>query len=244
MEKLAEEFLSLVVPAYNEESRLQTELPHVFDYLRENFSTWEVLYVDDGSTDQTYRKLIQASQTHPEMRVLRLNKNSGKGRAIRTGLQAARGDVILFSDADFSTPIEETGHLLKFVKDGYDIVISSRGVTGSKVEVHQPLAREITGKIGNAIVQTLLLLPFQDTQCGFKLFRAEAVHRILPFLRIDGFAFDIEILTIAVAQGLKIAEVPVIWRNVLESKVRFHHTLQVFLDVLKIRYEQAMGLYA
>ena len=243
MEKPAKEFLSLIVPAYNEENRLQTELPHVFEYLRENFPRWEVLYVDDGSTDRTYKELIQVSQNHPEMHVLQLNKNSGKGRAIRTGLQAARGDVILFSDADFSTPIEEAAKLLSFLKNGYDIVISSRGVPGSRVEIHQPLLREITGKIGNAIVQTLLLLPFHDTQCGFKMFRREAVRRILPFLKIDGFAFDMEILAVAVAQGLKVAEVPVVWRNVLESKVHVHHTLQVFLDVLKIRYDQAMGIY-
>ena len=243
MEKPAKEFLSLIVPAYNEENRLQTELPHVFEYLRENFSRWEVLYVDDGSTDRTYQELIQVSQNHPEMHVLQLNQNSGKGKAIRTGLQAARGDVILFSDADFSTPIEEAAKLLSFLKNGYDIIISSRGVPGSRVEIHQPLLREITGKIGNAIVQTLLLLPFHDTQCGFKMFRGEAVRRILPFLKIDGFAFDMEILAVAVAQGLKVAEVPVVWRNVLESKVRVHHTLQVFLDVLKIRYDQAMGIY-
>ena len=123
MEKPAKEFLSLIVPAYNEENRLQTELPHVFEYLRENFSRWEVLYVDDGSTDRTYQELIQVSQNHPEMHVLQLNKNSGKGRAIRTGLQAARGDVILFSDADFSTPIEEAAKLLSFLKNGYDIII-------------------------------------------------------------------------------------------------------------------------
>jgi dolichyl-phosphate beta-glucosyltransferase len=238
-----EEFLSLIVPAYNEETRLQTQLPRLLDYLKQNFPKWEVLYVDDGSTDHTYRKLIEISKNHSGMHVLQLHKNSGKGKAVRTGMEAARGDIILFSDADFSTPIEETARLLKFLRDGYHIVIGSRAVTGSRIEIHQPPLREITGKIGNAIVQTLLLLPFQDTQCGFKMFRADAIKKILPFLKIDGFAFDMEILAIAVAQGFKVAEVPVVWRNVLESKVRIPHTFQVLLDVLKIRYNQAMGSY-
>ena len=240
----SEKFFSLIVPAYNEEHRLGSALPHVFEYLRRSFKLWEVVYIDDGSTDQTYACLRDAAKQHPELVVLKHDRNYGKGKAVRTGLKAARGEVLLFSDADFSTPIEETQRLFQFIEDGFDIVIGSRGVTGSRVEIHQSFLRETTGKIGNAIVQTLLLLPFHDTQCGFKMFRSDAVKKILPFLTINGFAFDMEILAVATALGLKIAEVPVTWRNVLESKVRMIHTLQVFADLLRIRYSLAMGSYS
>jgi len=241
---VAEKSFSLIVPAYNEEKRLHAPLPHMFEYLRSTFRMFEVLYIDDGSNDHTYADLLEAAKQYPELRVLKHERNYGKGRAIRTGLQAARGEIILFSDADFSTPIEETGRLVEFLAEGFDIVLGSRSVNGSNVEIHQSFLRETIGKIGNAIVQTLLLLPFHDTQCGFKIFRSDIVERILPFLTIDGFAFDIEILAVATALGARIAEVPVTWRNVLESKVRRVDTIRVFADVLKIRYRLAMGIYA
>ena len=244
METSDEKSFSLIVPAFNEEKRLHNELPHVLEYLGRNFHNFEVIYVDDGSSDHTYQTLLDMRRKFPEIRVLRLEKNEGKGKAVRTGLQDSCGNIILFSDADFSTPIEETSKLLDFLGKGFDIVIGSRAVEGSQIEIHQPRIREITGKVGNAVVQTLLLLPFRDTQCGFKLFRRAAVRKILPFLKIDGFAFDMEILAVAVSKGLKVAEVPVVWRNVLESKVRLHHTFQVLLDVLKIRYDQSMGKYS
>lgn len=239
-----EKDFSLIVPAYNEEKRLSSSLPHIFDYLKGIFSQWEVLYVDDGSSDQTYQNLLEAANLYPEMRVLKHERNQGKGKAVRTGFEAAQGKIIVFSDADFSTPIEETQKLLDYLADGFDIVIGSRGVPGARVEIHQSLLRETTGKVGNAVVQALLLLPYQDTQCGFKMFRAEAIHKILPLLTIDGFAFDMEILAVAAAQGCRIAEVPVTWNNVLESKVRMLDTLQVFFDLLKIRYGLSVGNYS
>jgi dolichyl-phosphate beta-glucosyltransferase len=244
METLQENSLSIVVPAYNEETRFQYKLPHVQEYLNRNFNSYEIIYVDDGSTDGTFQALTAFAKTFPQMRVLRLEKNQGKGKAVRTGIENASGQIILFSDADFSTPIEDIQDLLTYIKKGFDIAIGSRGVTGSKIEIRQPLLRELTGKVGNAIVQTLLLLPFQDTQCGFKMFRADAIKTILPVLTIDGFAFDMEILAVAVARGFKIAEVPVVWRNVLESKVHLHHTIHVFWDLLKIRHDLSMGKYS
>jgi dolichyl-phosphate beta-glucosyltransferase len=235
--------ISLVIPAYNEEKRLGNQT-RVFEYIRSNFQTIEFLYVDDGSRDGTYFRLLDYQKENPEVKILRHARNLGKGKAVRTGMEAATGDLILFSDVDFSTPIEEIQKLLHFIRKGFDIAFGSRGVPGSNVEIHQSVLRQVTGKIGNVIVQTLLLLPYTDTQCGFKLYRADALKKILPRLTVDGFAFDMEMLAVASVQGLKAVEVPVTWRNVLDSRVRAIHNLEVLRDVLRIRYRMAMGDYS
>jgi dolichyl-phosphate beta-glucosyltransferase len=235
--------LSLVIPAYNEEKRLGSQ-NHVFEYIRNNFRACEFLYVDDGSTDGTYHRLLDYQKQNPQVKVLRHERNLGKGRAVRTGMEVATGDLVLFSDVDFSTPIEEIQKLLPYIRNGFDIAFGSRGVAGSNVEIQQSFLRQVTGKIGNAIVQTLLLLPFTDTQCGFKLYRADALKKILPRLTVDGFAFDMEMLTVASVQGMRAVEVPVTWRNVLDSRVRAIHNLEVLRDVLRIRYRMAMGDYS
>lgn len=238
------ESLSVVIPAYNEETRLGPLHREASEYIRSNFSRSEIIYVDDGSTDQTYERLLEYQRQNPDVKILRHQKNYGKGRAVRTGLQAATGNLVLFSDADFSTPIEDVQKLIRSIASGFDIAIGSRAVSGANVEIPQPWIRETTGKIGNAIVQTLLLLPFEDTQCGFKLYTSDAIRIILPKLKVDGFAFYMEMLVVAVANGLKVAEVPVTWRNVLDSKVRSVHNLEVLKDVLRIRYQSAMGNYS
>ena len=234
---------SLVVPAYNEENRLGDVHRSVSLFIESRFKENEIIYVDDGSTDHTYERLADYQKTNPKVKIIRHPKNYGKGRAVRTGLEAATGDIVLFSDADFSTPIEEIEKLIPYLSNGYDIAIGSRGVAGANVEIPQSFLRETTGKIGNAVVQTFLLLPFEDTQCGFKLYKSDALRLILPKLTIDGFAFDMELLVAAMANGLKVAEIPVTWRNVLESKVQSIHNLEVLRDVFKIRYKSAMGHY-
>ncbi len=236
--------LSLVIPAYNEEKRLGTIHVEVFEYLRTHFRNPEIIFVDDGSTDDTYDRLLQYQKQNPELKILRHTENFGKGRAVRTGLEAANGEVVLFSDTDFSTPIEEVQKLLFCLTQDFDVAIGSRGVPGSNVEIRQSFLRDATGKIGNAIVQSVLLLPFEDTQCGFKLYRSDALKKILPKLTVDGFAFDMEMLVVAMVQGLRVAEVPVTWRNAPESKVRSLHILGVLRDVLGIRYRLAMSDYS
>jgi len=223
---------------------METPVQGVAEYLRRRFSKWEAIYVDDGSKDSTYDKLLQLRAMHSEFRVLHYEKNRGKGFAVRKGLEAARGNLILFSDADFSTPIQELETLMKQMSNGFDIVIGSRGLPDSKVDVHQPWFRETIGKSGNLLVRASLPIDFTDTQCGFKLFTKKAAQFLLPRLTIEGFAFDIEILAVAQFHGLRIAEVPVVWRDIPKSKVRLRHSFEVLRDLFTIRYRLAMGRYA
>jgi dolichyl-phosphate beta-glucosyltransferase len=236
--------LSLVVPAYNEEKRIENPLNQVVHYLRNHFEQWELIYSDDGSTDGTAAKLVKMMQKYPEIKVVTASKNKGKGSAVRMGMKAASGNVVLFSDTDFSTPIEETQRLFHFLKNGYDVAIASRGLSASQVEVHQAWPREMMGKLFNILLRSLLPLDFMDTQCGFKMFSRKAVDIILPKMHLDGFAFDVEMLIIAQANQLRIVEVPVIWRNVLDSRVHpVRNSLEMIRDILSIRHRLATNRY-
>ncbi len=237
-------FVSLIIPFYNEQNRLRKSLPPVFEYCSRSSWQWEIVCVDDGSFDRTFQELQGLQGSFASMRIIQLNHNRGKGHAVRCGLQESRGEYLLFSDADFSTPIEDATKLMDPIDSGSDLAIGSRGLETSNVEVRQAWLRDTTGKVGNRIIRTLLPLEFTDTQCGFKMMTRKAAEVIVPRMSIDGFAFDIEMLTIAVAHGLRVAEVPVTWRNVEESKVRAIHTLRVLADVFEIRYRFAMGRYS
>lgn len=237
--------LSVVVPAYNEEKRIANPLDQVVHYLRSHFDQWELIYSDDGSTDGTYAKLRKLKEKYPEIKIVGVSQNRGKGSAVRVGMAAATGNIVLFSDTDFSTPIEETERLFQLLEDGYDVAIGSRGLSDSKVEVHQAWPREMMGKLFNTLLRSLLPLDFMDTQCGFKMFSRKAVDIILPKMHLDGFAFDVEMLIIAQANRLRIAEVPVIWRNVLDSRVHpIRNSMEMIRDVLKVRHRLAMNLYS
>jgi dolichyl-phosphate beta-glucosyltransferase len=238
-------FLTVVVPVYNEESRFEAPLAQVHDFLSVHFPKSELIYVDDGSTDRTYEKLEETQKRYSRMRLVRGPQNAGKGDAVRRGFSAASGNVLLFSDADFSTPIEESLRLLNLLLEGDDIAIGSRGLAESRIEVHQSFLRESMGKTFNLIIRCLLPLPFHDTQCGFKMFRKEAADLIVSRMTLRGFAFDVEMLTIARLHQLKIAEVPVVWRDVRESKVHpIKNSLEMLRDVLKIRYRLSMNRYS
>jgi dolichyl-phosphate beta-glucosyltransferase len=226
----SEIFLSVVIPIYNEEHRLKTPMPSLFQYLKNNFANWEVVLVDDGSTDGTSLLLSQIEKEHPGVRALRSERNYGKGNAVRVGMKAAKGNMVLFSDADFSTPIEDASKLLQALSQGSDVAIGSRGLNSSNVEIRQSWIRENMGKTFNRIIKMLLPIPFQDTQCGFKMFRKQAADVILPRMQMHGFAFDVEMLIIAQIHGMKISEVPVTWRNAKGSKV---HPIRSSLEMLR-----------
>jgi dolichyl-phosphate beta-glucosyltransferase len=237
--------LSLVVPAYNEENRIETPLHPVVQYLRNKFNQWELIYSDDGSTDGTLKKLQQLQEKYPEIKIVGVSKNRGKGSAVKVGMSAASGNIILFSDTDFSTPIQETEKLFQSLNNGYDVAIGSRGLSDSQVEVHQAWPRETMGRLFNTILRSLLPIQFMDTQCGFKLFSRKAVDIILPRMHLEGFAFDVEMLIIAQANQLRIAEVPVVWKNVLDSRVHpIRNSIEMLRDILKIRYWLAMNMYS
>jgi dolichyl-phosphate beta-glucosyltransferase len=237
--------ISIVIPAFNEEKRIDAPVEEIFRYLNSRFNKWEVIYSDDGSTDGTVNRLLSIQKKHPEIKIIRAERNYGKGSAVRNGMKAAVGDVVLFSDTDFSTPIQETETLLKYLQNGYDVAIGSRGLANSNVEIHQAWPRELMGKVFNRILRMFLPLKFKDTQCGFKIFSRKAVDLILPRMRINGFAFDVEMLIISQANHLPIIEVPVTWRNILDSRVHpIRNSLEMLRDVIKIRSGLKQNLYS
>ncbi len=199
--------------------------------------------MDGGSNDRT-REIFHQHFPPEEGRSFRNTENRGKGYAIRRGIQEARGEVLLLTDADFSTPIEEFTKLYQHMQSGYDIVIGSRSLPESDVQVHQPWVREGMGKVFNLLVRIIVLRGFMDTQCGFKCVRREPVLPLLPRMAVDGFCYDVEFLFVADKAGLKIKEVPVTWVNDPISKVHIvNDSCKMFLDLLWIRFRDLFGQY-
>jgi len=222
--------LSVVIPCYNEEQRLPRTIEQVERFLDERKTDYELILVDDGSADGTRQVMDAAAARHASVRVEALPHNRGKGRALAVGVEAARGDEILVTDADLSTPIEELDKLQAALNGGAGVAIASRALRASRVEVSQPIYRVLMGKGFNLIVQAVLLPGIWDTQCGFKLFRGDVAHRVFANLTTDGFGYDPEVLFRARKQGVKIAEVPVVWRNSAPTKVS---PIKSSLDMLK-----------
>lgn len=231
--------LSIVIPAYNEERRLPQTLRRVLDWLAKgNFRFYELIVVDDGSRDGTARMVEEFAQTDPSLRLVRNPGNRGKGYAVRNGILEAKGDWILYSDADLSTPIEEIEKLCRAANEqNAGVAIGSRAVDRSLVEVHQPALRELSGRCFNLVMRMVTGLPFRDTQCGFKLFRADAAQKIFSRQKQEGFSFDVEDLLIAKKLGVRAVEVPVRWANVEGTKVRLSQGVMSFVDLVKIRMD-------
>lgn len=237
--------LTIVIPAFNEEERLAESLKRIRDYLKCRSLQFEVLVVDDGSTDDTANMVERSRCGFPELRLISNSSNRGKGFSVRQGMLEARGEIALFTDADLSAPIEETDKLLAALRDGaYDGAIGSRALDRRLIEVHQSRFREIAGIIFNRIVRWVIGLPFEDTQCGFKAFRLEKSRAIFEQQRTEGFGFDPEILFLAQKRGLRIAEIPVRWAHNPATKVRvLRDSIQMFLDLLAIRWNLLIGRY-
>lgn len=227
--------ISVVVPAYNEENRLNSTLHAVYDYLRRHFPRFELLVVDDGSTDRTPAIVQEFAQEHPETQLISYQPNKGKGHAVRTGILQSRYEWVLFSDADLATPIEELANLARKLREGYDIAIASRAVRGATLVIRQPWYREFAGRSFNLLVQLLAVPGIHDTQCGFKLFRQEAAREVFSRCQENGFSFDIEALHVAMRLGYRTAEVPVHWMHREGSKVRLlRDAVRMFLALLRI----------
>ena len=233
--------LSIIIPAYNEESRLPNTLEQVFAFLEGEDYPAEVIVVENGSSDQTLSLAQELTKKYPDLRVLH-NEKAGKGLAVRTGIFAATGEYRIFCDADFSMPVEE---IRRFIPPNLDkdIVIASREVEGA-VRYDEPNFRHFTGRIFNLLIRLLALPKLHDTQCGFKGFRAEVAEDIFQYQHIEGWAFDVEILFIARMRGYEIVELPIPWYYNDESKINvFRDSFRMFLDLIKIRQNARKGLY-
>jgi len=234
-----------VIPAYNEETRLGPTLEAVAAFLRrKNFAFAEAIVVDDGSRDGTAALVEAFARQHPSFRLLRNPENRGKGYTVRHGMLEARGDWVLYTDADLSAPISEFDKLDDAAnKAGARVAIGSRALDRSLVGVHQSAFRELSGRAFNVLMRVVTGLPFRDTQCGFKLFEASAAREIFSRQTLDGFSFDVEDLVIAKARGIKAVEVPVVWNNVEGTKVGMLTGIQSFADLAAIRWSALTGRY-
>ena len=240
--------LSIVIPAYNEAARLGKTLRAVVDYLRQNRPDAEVIVVDDGSSDETAdlaRQVFQDSAGDLRTSVISYKSNLGKGRAVRLGLLAARGDVALFSDADLSTPIAEEPKLVEPIVNGQcDVAFGSRALDRSLIGVHQSWRREQGGRVFNLVVRVATGLPFWDTQCGFKAFRMSVCRPLIEAATIDRFGFDVELLYLAFRAGLNLREIPVRWDHNEGSKITlFTDSFKMVNEVGLIRQQARRGVY-
>jgi len=229
--------LSIVIPAYNEEKTIENTIYSINGYLKNKNFNYEIIVVDDGSKDKTSLKVQEISKNITVVRLVSYKPNKGKGEAIQQGIFAAKGNLILFSDADLSTPISELEKLIPWIKEGYDIIIGSRRVQTSNITKKQPFHRRLSGKIFQWMIRVVLHLPFSDTQCGFKLFKGSVAKELFSKLKHKGFVFDVEIIYKAYISGYKIAEVGVLWANDPTSTVRFFRdSMKCFVDLWKIRF--------
>jgi dolichyl-phosphate beta-glucosyltransferase len=241
-------FLSIVIPAYNEEQRIGSSLERILRYLKPRGRPFEFVVVDDGSEDRT-SKIAQefGGKGDPEwsLRLFPNDGNRGKGYSVRRGMVEAQGTYALLTDADLSSPIEEFSKLEKEVVDGKcDIAFGSRDLKESDVQVRQSWFRESSGKIFNRMVRVSTGLPFADTQCGFKLFKMSSCRELFAKQTIEGLSFDVEILYMARKWGLTLKEVPVVWRHSEGSRVRFApDAFQMAWDLFRIRWNDMKGRY-
>jgi dolichyl-phosphate beta-glucosyltransferase len=248
VEKQRSVYLSVIIPAYNEEKRLPETLKSVIAFLQKQNYSSEVLVVDDGSKDKT-SDVVRDFAGKAQVQVGAIKgiqklddvqypdgKNRGKGYAVRYGLMQAVGKYRVFMDADNSTSIDHVDRFFPYFKDqGYDIVIGSRHLSDSDVEIHQAWYKELAGQMGNLLIQALAVRGIHDTQCGFKMFTGASVEKICPRLTIDRWGFDVEILAVAQRLGFKMKEAPVVWLNDPNSRVSASAYIEVLGEVFRIR---------
>lgn len=245
-------YLSVVIPAYNEALRIGATLEKVREYLATRNYETELIVVDDGSTDGTPELLRDFAARHPGMRVLGNDPNRGKGFSVRRGVLEANGEMVLFTDADLSAPIEETNKLLAALEaDRADAAVGSRALNRRLIGIAQPWYRVQAGKVFNLIVRAITGVKIHDTQCGLKLFRTRpdptvtgAARRAFELQRVTGFGFDPEVLFLIERLGGKVVEVPVRWNDNPATKVHFlQDSTRMFLDLVRLRWRWARGKY-
>lgn len=236
--------LSVVIPAYNEELRILPTLESVHAFLSGQFPRFEIIVVNDGSKDATSQVVTDFAKHHEGVRLISYDINKGKGCAVRTGMLASGGNLILMNDADGSSPIQEVMRLKEAMLNGADIVIGSRAKPDPQRVVKALAYRTYMGNTFNRIVQSLLLPGLYDTQCGFKLFKRPVAQDIFSRSRVNGYAFDVEVLYIAKCRNYKIVEVAIDWTNVAGSKVNIViDSAKMFFQVIKVKLNSMSGLY-
>lgn len=235
-------FLSIIIPAHNEESRLPDTLEQVIRFLEKQNFTSEIVVVENGSTDRTYAIAQEFARKNGNVLVVQ-NDWRGKGLAIQRGVQEAKGEYVFMCDADLSMPIEEISKFLPPQLLNVDIAIASREAPGA-VRYDEPYYRHLTGRVFNILIRLLILPSLQDTQCGFKCIRANVARDIFRYQTLTGWAFDVELLYIARHHGYNIVELPIHWYFNADSKISvFRDSLRMFLDLLLIRRNARRGLY-
>jgi len=229
--------LSVIIPAYNEAERLPQTLDEAYRWLTEIMGeAFEIIVVDDGSSDATVERAEEMISSRPQLKILQQSENRGKGAAVKRGMLEAMGDIRLFMDADHSTHIREAEKALAAIAKGSDVIIASRQHPESDISVHQSWLREHMGQSFNFIMRSIVGLKMEDTQCGFKAFTARAAEDIFSRQKLEGFSFDVELLFLASKLGYRIAEIPVEWINEPNSRVRMiADPALMFADVIRIR---------
>jgi dolichyl-phosphate beta-glucosyltransferase len=237
-------FISIVIPAYNESARIGKALTEVLRCVHERNWHAEILVVNDGSTDGTAAVVDQFAQLNPEVRLLNNPQNRGKGFSVRHGVLHAVGEIVMFTDADLSAPMEEAERLFQALEEGADIAIGSRWLEKNRQTLKQPLYRQLFGRCFNAITRLVMGLPFADTQCGFKAFRRPVAQTIFQLQRIERWGFDPELLFIALKRGYKVKEVPVTWGHDERSRLSYlKDGLKMLEEIAYIRWEAFAGAY-
>jgi glycosyltransferase involved in cell wall biosynthesis len=235
---------SIIIPAYNESERITATLESVAAYARQQQWDVEVLVVNDGSRDNTVAVVEELARAHPFIRILENPGNRGKGYSVRNGMLQARGEILLFSDADLSSPIEEAPKLFEALAAGADVAIGSRWLRAELQSQRQPLLRQIYGRMFNVALRILLGLNFHDTQCGFKAFRREAAQRIFPLQKIERWGFDPEILFLARKLGCRTVEVPVRWAHSAGTRLHpLRDGMRMVWEIFRVRWYAITGQY-
>jgi dolichyl-phosphate beta-glucosyltransferase len=242
---MSEPYLSIVIPAYNEALRIGSTLEKVRQYAETRNYPCELVLVDDGSQDETPQILENFQERNANARILRNEPNRGKGFTVRRGVLEARGEFVLFTDADLSAPIEETNKLLAALEtSGADAAVGSRALDRRLIGIHQPWRREMAGRVFNLLVRLFTGLKIRDTQCGLKLFRRATTRRAFELQRVSGFGFDPELLFLIQYLGGRIVEVPVRWNDSPATKVHFlRDSTRMFLDLVVLRWRALTGRY-
>lgn len=242
MVKTHQVYLSLIIPAFNEEARIAKSLESIFNFLQSQPYTSEVIIVDDGSLDRTVELVRERFGSYSGLRIDQHYRNLGKGEAVKHGMLMGNGEYLFFSDADLSVPIETLSPFLSYLEKDFDIAIGTRQKPEAVIEIHQPIYRELLGKIYTILSNWILGLQFSDFTCGFKGFRKEAAKNLFSRQQLSNWSFDAEILYLATLNGYRVKEIPVRWRNDQATKVRlWRDIIASFLGLIRIRTNRWMG---